>query len=641
MTALRLLLVEDSEDDAELVALALKRGGYAVSYERVQTRADMAAALDREPWDAVISDYTMPGFDAPSAFAVLRSRNQDLPFIIVSGTVGEETAVAAMRLGVHDYLLKDKLSRLAPAIERELREAAERAARREAEIALRRSEARYRRLAEAGIIGIHIHDAAGRILEANDAFLTMVGHSPDDVRSGALTLSELTAPDVRAAAVEQLASHGVLRSTEQEYVRKDGTRVPALVALATLEGGHNISVSLDLTERKRLEEQLRTSQKMEAIGALAGGVAHDFNNLLSVILSYTRLLLDGLPPDDPIASDLEEVHTAGLRAADLTRQLLAFSRKQLLQPRVLDVNSIVTGMEKMLRRLLGEGIELSLIAGARVGKVHADPGQLEQVVMNLVVNARDAMPKGGQLSIETDNVVLSSEDAAQHAGLAAGPYVVISVTDTGTGIDANTQSRIFEPFFTTKEHGKGTGLGLSTVYGIVKQSAGDIVVSSELGKGSTFKVYLPRTDGAADALVPDAPAAPTLRGHETVLIVEDEDQVRGIMRAVLRRYGYNVLEAHNGGEAFLVCEKYPEPIHLLITDVILPRMSGREVATRLTSMRPDMKVLFVSGYIESSVEHHGMLDAGIAFLPKPITPELLANKARDVLDAPRETKRSH
>ncbi len=640
MSALRVLLVEDSEDDAELTLRALKRAGYEVTHERVQTGEAMAAALDRQTWDAVVSDYSMPEFDAPGAFRVLRERDLDLPFIIVSGTVGEETAVEAMKLGVHDYLIKGKLARLAPAVERELRDAADRAARRATEHALRESETRYRRLNEAGVIGITVTDTSGRILEANDAFLRMVGFTREDVENNKLDWSKMTPPEWRSdntMAIEQLAERGVAPPREKEYFRKDGSRAPVLVAAATLEGPRNIDITLDLSERKRLEEQLRTAQKMEAIGALAGGVAHDFNNLLSIILSYTSMIVDGLTPGDPNRGDLEEVHKAGLRAADLTRQLLAFSRKQMLQPRVLDLNQTVTGMEKMLRRLLGEGYELSLLTASRVGKVHADPGQIEQVVMNLVVNARDAMPKGGQLSVETANVTLDAEYTSQHVGVAPGRYVMIAVTDTGSGIDVGTLERIFEPFFTTKEVGRGTGLGLSTVYGIVKQSGGHVWVYSEVGKGTTFKVYFPRTDARAEVptLPPLAPAM--LQGTETILIVEDEEQVRAIMRTILRRQGYNVLDVQNGGEAFLICEKFPAKIHLLLTDVIMPRMSGREVAERLAHTRPEMKVLFVSGYTENTVVHHGVLDAGIAFLSKPITPEALARKVREVLDAPKRS----
>jgi two-component system cell cycle sensor histidine kinase/response regulator CckA len=637
MTALNLLLVEDSEDDAALIILALKRGGYEVASERVDTREAMMAALDRRAWDAVVSDYSMPTFDAPGAFGVLRERGLDIPFIIVSGTVGEETAVDAMKLGIHDYLLKGRLTRLVPVIERELRDSAARRAHREAEAALRKSETRFRRLAEAGIIGITVSDVSGRIVDANDAFLKTVGYSREDLVDARIDGAEMTPPQWRhldVIATEHLKAHGIARPWEKEYVRKDGTRAPVLVTVATLEGSQNISVSLDLSERKKLEEQLRRAQKMEAIGTLAGGVAHDFNNLLSIILSYTGMILDHLTPGDPTTSDLSEVHKAGLRAADLTRQLLAFSRQQILQPRVLDLNQIVAGMEKMLQRLLSEDIEFSILTAPSVGKVHADPGQVEQVIMNLVVNARDAMPSGGKLSIETENAQLDADYAALHYGVTPGSYVMIAVTDTGTGMDTATLAHVFEPFFTTKDQGKGTGLGLSTVYGIVKQHGGHVWVYSELGKGTTFKVYLPRTDARADASTVAPPAPATLRGSETILLVEDEDQVRVVMRAILRRSGYNVLEAQNGGEAFLVCERFPAKIDLLLTDVVMPRMSGKEVAERLMSMRPGMKVLYVSGYTENSVVHHGVLDSGIAFLPKPITPDALARKVREVLDGP-------
>ncbi len=382
----------------------------------------------------------------------------------------------------------------------------------------------------------------------------------------------------------------------------------------------------------RSEEQLRQAQKMEAVGSLAGGVAHDFNNLLSVILSYSEMLAADLRPGDPMRADLEEINGAGLRAADLTRQLLAFSRQQVLLPRVVDLNAICTGMETMLRRVIGEDVDFASRPAPALGKILADPGQLERVIVNLAVNARDAMPRGGKLTIETAEVVLDEAYALEHAGVTAGVHVMLAVSDTGVGMDEATQSRMFEPFFTTKEGRQGTGLGLATVFGIVRQSGATIWVDSEVDRGTTFRVDFP----IAEHTVPIAASAPppgllNLHGSETILLVEDEERVRVLARTILRRYGYDVLEAHSGGDAFLLCEQHPETIHLLLTDVVMPRMSGRQLAERLLSVRPAMKVLYMSGYTDDAVVRHGILDSTITFLQKPITPHALALKVREVL----------
>jgi len=421
---------------------------------------------------------------------------------------------------------------------------------------------------------------------------------------------------------------------ENEFDYPDGSRGCFELRFIPVPAGVCV-LSLDVTEQKRTaaalaksEEQLRHAQKMEAIGALAGGVAHDFNNLLTVILSCAELMLIDIEVEDPRREDVEEIRRAGRRAADLTRQLLTFSRREVSHPRTLDLNDVVRGLEKMLARLLGENVKIAHELDPSVGTVLSDPGLVEQVLMNLAVNARDAMPEGGMLSIRTKNVDLTERFAAEHVGVEPGGYVMLSVTDNGMGMDVATQARIFEPFFTTKAIGKGTGLGLATVFGIVKQSAGHIVVTSEPGRGTTFAIYFPRTEGVQASTVSDAPRSnSSRRGSETILLVEDDDQVRAVARGILRRQGYTVLEAAGPGEALIVTERQPA-IGLLLTDVVLPLMSGPELAVRLRAIRPEMKVIFMSGYSDDII---GPSSGGAPFLQKPITPEDLTRKVRDVL----------
>jgi signal transduction histidine kinase len=396
-----------------------------------------------------------------------------------------------------------------------------------------------------------------------------------------------------------------------------------------------------LEERKRADEtlrateaQLRHAQKMEAIGRLAGSVAHDFNNLLSVILSYSTMLLGDLKPVDPIRADIQAIKAAGERAAELTRQLLAFSRQQVLSLKVLDLNEIVQGSERMLRRLLREDIELVTRYERDLYKVTVDAGQIDQVVMNLAINARDAMPNGGKLTIETKNVMLDQAYTSEHFAVSPGPYAMLAISDTGAGMDKETQSRIFEPFFTTK--GQGTGLGLATVFGIVRQCSGNVWVYSEPGGGTTFKVYFPKADRPVDDAAHVVEPV-TLEGRETILLVEDQDEVRTVARQIMMRFGYHVLDARNAGEALLVCERHPRNIHLLLTDVVMPHVSGRELAQRLLQIRPEMRVLYMSGYSENAVVHQGIQDPSLEYLQKPILPELLARRIREVLDTPRRS----
>jgi nitrogen-specific signal transduction histidine kinase len=401
----------------------------------------------------------------------------------------------------------------------------------------------------------------------------------------------------------------------------------------------NESLQNEIAERKRaeeekaaLEEQFRQSQKMEAIGRLAGGIAHDFNNLLTIIKGYSQLSLMELKEGTPLRGKVEEIQKAADRAAALTRQLLAFSRRQVMEMKVLDPNAVLRDLDKMLQQVIGEDIELVTLLADDLGTVKADAGQIEQVVMNLVVNARDAMQKGGKLTIETANVELDENYARTHVAVKPGRYVMLSVSDTGVGMTPEVRDRVFEPFFTTKEKGKGTGLGLGTVYGIVKQSGGNIWVYSEPGKGTAFKIYLPRVDEPLEEIREKAVKEELPRGVETVLVVEDEEEVRKLVSEILRRQGCRVLEASHGNEALLVCEKHEGPIHLLVTDVVMPEMSGPELAQHFTKLHPEARVLYTSGYTDNTIVHHGVLDKGLDYIQKPFTVEGLARKVREVLD---------
>ncbi|MBI5394012.1 MAG: PAS domain S-box protein [Verrucomicrobia bacterium] len=1015
-TPLRVLLIEDSEDDALLVMRELRRGGYEPACHRVETAKAMAAALDQQPWDIVLCDHSLPNFNSIAALDLLKRRGLDLPFIIVSGSIGEDLAVAVMKAGAHDYVMKDRLGRLGPAVKRELREAETIRQRKRAEEALRANEEMLRLLmdstAEAiygldmdgrftfcnasclrllgyadarDLLGKNMHalihhsradgtplaeddsgirrssrqgngshagghvywradgtcfpveywsypvrrdekligvvvtffditerkraegalklfrtlvdrtnDAievvdpeTGRFLDINEKGCLDAGYSREEFlalrvpdidptvnqstftklverlrKTGGLTweglrrrkdgstfpvevnikyvrldqdyivsaVRDVTArkqaeadlqaaeqkyhgifenaaegifqstPDGRLLTVNpafaamhgfdspaeclasvrdiahqlyfnpehlkkfqhELEERGEVRGYENQARRKDGsvmwvstsarvTRDPQgrvlyyegfvediterkrveqehvrlvtameqaaeAVMITDVQGtiqyvnpafekiagytkqeaiGQNprilksgkqdaafyqqmwatltrgevwhghfinkrkngtlykedvtispvrdpagqivnyIALKLDVTHQGELEAQLRQAQKMEAVGRLAGGVAHDFNNLLTIILGHSELILRHMPPSDPTHERIEEVKRAGERAAELTRQLLAFSRKQVLQPRVLDLNTVVADLGKMLHRLLGEDITLSTTLAPALAHVSADPGQMEQILVNLAVNARDAMPGGGRLTIETANVNLDEAYTHEHMEVTPGRYVMLAVRDTGTGMTAEVKAHLFEPFFTTKEVGKGTGLGLATVFGIIKQSGGHIIVESEAGKGATFKIYLPVTIEAAPAQTAPKPAAKPRRGTETILLVEDDEHVRGLLHACLTGEGYKLLEASNGAQAIEKFGTHPYPIHLLITDVVMPALGGHALVQLLQPMHKDMRVLYISGYSDAHLMQSRIMTKGAAFLQKPFTPDDLVRKVRDVLDKPR------
>ena len=516
------------------------------------------------------------------------------------------------------------------------------ASRKDLEDYLQRHEKLLPALLDSAAQAILSVDRSGRIVLANARTEEMFGYSRPELIGE--PIESLLPESSREAHVKHRTDYIAKPRVRPMGIgldlagrKKDGTEFPVEVSLSFLEtdeGPFGIAFVTDITPRKRLEEQLVHSQKMEAVGRLAGGVAHDFNNLLTIISGYERMLLDRLPAASPLRDYAEEVLKAADRAAALTNQLLVFSRRQVMQPRVVEANALVQSDETMLRRLIGEEIDLVLNLAPEVGNIKVDPGQLSQVVFNLAINARDAMPGGGRLTIETAPAHLDEEYAKTHLGVEPGDYVMIAVSDNGTGMDAETRSHIFEPFFTTKEQGKGTGLGLATVYGIVKQSGGDIWVYSEPGKGTTFKVYFPRIrDRAAEAARPLA-AARAHRGHETILVVEDEAGVRELVAEMLRQYGYNVLKAASPLEALELSKQHDGPIQMLLTDVVMPQMSGRQLAGQLLPQRPEMRALYLSGYTENTVVRQGVLEPGVEFLAKPFSQDALAGKIREILDRP-------
>jgi len=684
---LRVLIAEDSDDDARLLLAELRRAGFEPASERVDNPSAMRAALDRQAWDLVIGDYSMPAFSGPAALALLRERDLDTPFIFVSGTIGEDVAVEAMKAGAQDFLTKGNLRRLIPAIERELRDAEVRRERRRAQTALLERARLAELTSDVGVALAHgtdlramlqlcaealvrhldvafarvwtLDDASGMLeLQASAGMYTHIDGPHSRVPLGRYKIGTI-ARDRRPHLTNQVV--GDPQVHDQEWARREGLvafagyplvvhdRVVGVMAMfarhalsefvpkALVSVASAVAVGI---ERKRAEEALRRSeallrqsQKMEAVGRLAGGVAHDFNNLLTVITSYSDLLLEDFAADDPKREDVAEIRKAAEGAAALTRQLLAFSRQQVLEPKVLDVKAVIAGTEKLLQRLIGADVDVTTSLAPDLGAVKADPVQLEQVIINLAVNARDAMPTGGRLTIEAANVEMDEGYVRNHAPARAGRYVLLAMSDTGTGMDEQTRARIFEPFFTTKERGKGTGLGLATVYGIVKQAGGFIWVYSEPGRGTSFKVYLPRVDAPVEPVAARPGTTEPRRGSETVLVVEDAASVRLVTRQVLERYGYAVLEAPDGETALRLAAKHHGPIRLLLTDIVMPGLSGQQLAGQLAHLRPEMKVLYVSGYGDRAVVQHGILASEVAYLQKPFTPETLARRVRDVLDA--------
>ena len=635
---LKVLVLEDQPFDAELIVRNLEQAGYAPDWLRVDNQAQFIAALDPS-LDVILADFNLPSFSVYRALELLRERDIRVPLIVVSGSIEDDAATQVLQSGAADYLLKDRLARLGQAVQRVIDQRCLVDQKHTAETALKENEERTRFALEAARVGVWesnleadttrwsiiaeaLHGLpAGTFGGTFEAFLDCI-HLDDRERVRALiTEARNRHADWTIPYRTQWPDGTVhwISETGKTFYDEDGVPVRAA------------GIAMDVTERHLLEEQNRQSQKVEAIGQLAGGIAHDFNNLLTAIHGYAELLSDDLGAKSPHQHDIGEIRAAAQRAGALTRQLLAFSRRQILEPRVLDLRDSLRGLESMLRRLIGEHISVTLRLASQPARVKADPGQIEQVVLNLALNARDAMPEGGSLLLEVTSVELDGAYARRHISVKPGRYVMLSVSDTGAGMDSQTQARIFEPFFTTKPEGRGTGLGLSTVYGIVKQSGGSIWVYSEHGRGTSFKVYLPLVDDPADRL-PVMVASNEPTGTETILVVEDESGVRELVRKVLERHGYQVLMAAAPHEALELARHHDGPIHLLTTDVVLPEMSGRSLAQQVVVARPQIRVLYMSGYTDNAIVHHGVLDADTPFLQKPFTPCALAKKVRTILD---------
>jgi two-component system cell cycle sensor histidine kinase/response regulator CckA len=620
-------------DDDEAGRYALSRILTAAGYRVVEASSgEEALRLAGELPDLILLDVNLPDM---SGFEVCRrlradTRTASIPIIHVSATyVRSEYRTAGLDGGADGYIVQ-------PVDARELVATVAALLRlKETEKALRASEQWFRTLADATATAIFIYQGECFVY-VNRASEILSGYAKDELVG--MRFYDLVHPRfrdmVRQRGLDRQRGIEVPNRYEFTIVRKDGSERWVDYSAGKIEWQGRPAVlgtAVDITERKQAEEALRQAQRLEAIGRLAGGVAHDFNNLLSVINGYCNLMLTQLDETHPLRADLEAIERAGRQAASLTQQLLAFSRRQILKPEVLNLNTVVAETHRMLKRVIGEDIDLVFVPAEDLGNVKVDPGQAEQVLMNLAVNARDAMPLGGTLTIETMNVELDEDYARQHPGVQPGRYVMLAVSDTGTGMDEAVRERIFEPFFTTKELGKGTGLGLAMVYGIVKQSGGNIWAYSEVGKGSTFKVYLPRVDEEVRERRPE-PAEPRALGSETVLLVEDDEAVRKLAGRMLEGAGYKVLTADGGPEALRLVESAEKAPDILVTDVVMPAMSGRELWERLRARHPGMRVLYISGYTDNAIAHYGLLDPGTHLVSKPFTAGELAGMVRRVLD---------
>ena len=639
---LRVLHLEDNVNDRKLVSAMLASADLPGDFRYATSEAEFQKALDDERFDLILSDFTMPGYDGAAALTLAQARHPEIPFLVVSGTIGEERAIHSLTSGATDYVLKSHLERLVPAVKRALREAAERTKRRQAETALRQSEERFREMADTIQDVFWITSADGsELFYISPAYAEIFGRPVAALRAQRSLWTEAVAASdlARAQVAWARLPAGQAYRVQYEIARPDGVKrwvedrgYPVRNAAGVVV--HAVGIVTDITERRHLEEQLLQSQKMEAIGQLAGGIAHDFNNILTVINGGASLMLDAgkLSPNDERV--VKHIYTAGERAARLTRQLLVFSRKQSIHRQPLDLNRTIEEVTKLLVRLIGEDIALTLHLLPGLSAINADAIMVEQVLMNLAVNARDAMPSGGTLTITTNMVQWDETAAAEHASRRAGQFVSLCVRDTGAGIAPEIMPRIFEPFFTTKDVGVGTGLGLATVFGIVKHHEGWIEVHSAPGQGTSFEVFLPATPDAVMAKAPTVHPFSDQRGKETILLVEDETTVRDFAVAVLENTGYRVLQAASGAQALEVWKWHNSRITLLFTDLVMPEgISGVDLARTLQREKPALKLVFTSGYNRLMSTQVFTMKDQIPFIQKPYVPATLKRVIRETLDA--------
>ena len=634
---LRIIHLEDDPNDKEIVTASLEQQGIDCEVIDVTTGDEFVAALGRESIDLILSDFALPGFDGLSALSLATKMKPEIPFILVSGTIGEEAAIESLTSGATDYVLKTRLSRLGPAVRRALEEANERKTRRNTEVTLERERKFLRALLDSLDAGVVACDKDGTLTLFNRATRDLHGLSETPIPPEQWASQYKQADGETPLQTEQIPLNRALKGERLQHAEitirhREGVPHTLVVSGQPIidDGGEKLGAVVtmqDVTELKQLERQFQQAQKMEAMGLLAAGVAHDFNNLLTVILGYCQVAQSRVPPNHPVLHDLDEVAKAGQRATNLTRQLLAFSRKQVLELRVLDLNGVITDVEKMLRRLIGVEVELVFRPEKDLGQLRADAGQIELVLLNLIVNARDAMPDGGRITIETRNV-----EIGEGAQMPSGSYVLLTVADTGCGMDADTASRIFEPFFTTKEVGRGTGLGLSTVHGIVKQSEGHIAVESKPGQGTTFRLHFPRVSAGEVVSKSAVRQSQAARGTETVLVVDDDSSLLGLVGAILRLHGYTVIPVTDGETVLTMLENDGDSVDAVITDVVMPGLNGRELVRRATTIRPNLAIVLMSGYAGENVEALGsLLGPRVGFVQKPFTPEVLLQKLRDAL----------